>query len=98
MPSRSLGAEPAPQIFNKYRFREKGIHLCHWLEPGSRGTCYPSFGTDVVATSPVILGMLEHLGVDLPLGIMGPGAEPVPKVCSGHMLRPEGSLSLRDSV
>jgi hypothetical protein len=35
---------------------------------------------------PVILGVLEHLGVDLPLGVVGLGTEPVPKVCSGHRL------------
>ena len=34
--------------------------------------------------------MLEHLGVELPLGVVGLGAEPVPKVCSAQKLRPEG--------
>lgn len=33
--------------------------------------------------------MLGHLGVELPLGIMGLVAELAPKVCSGHRLRPE---------
>ena len=30
--------------------------------------------------------MLEHLGVELPLGVVGLAAEFVPKVCSGHPL------------
>ena len=34
--------------------------------------------------------MLEHLEVELPLGVLGLGAEPVPKVCSAQKLRPEG--------
>ena len=34
--------------------------------------------------------MLEHLGVKLPLGVVGLGVEPVPEVCSGHRLRLEG--------
>lgn len=43
-----------------------------------------------MASSPLILGVLEHLGVGLPLGVVGVGAEPVPKVCSGHWFRLEG--------
>ena len=34
--------------------------------------------------------MLEHLGVELLLGVVGLAAEFAPKVCSGHRLRPEG--------
>ena len=33
--------------------------------------------------------MLEHLGVELPLGVVGLAAEFVPKVCSGHWPRQE---------
>ena len=44
----------------------------------------PCVGADVVASSPMILGFLEHLRVKLPLGVVGPGAEPAPKVCSGQ--------------
>jgi hypothetical protein len=40
----------------------------------------------------VFLGVLEHLGFEIPLGVVGLGAEPEPKVCSGHWLRPEGFL------
>ena len=32
--------------------------------------------------------MLEHLGVELPLGVVGLAAEFVPKVFSGHQLTP----------
>jgi len=34
--------------------------------------------------SPVILDVLDHLGVGLPLGDVGAGTEPVPKVCSRY--------------
>ena len=43
--------------------------------PGSLGGPSNSwFGTDIVASSPIILGMLELLGVQLPLGFVGLGA------------------------
>jgi hypothetical protein len=32
----------------------------------------------------MILGMLEYLGVELLLSVVGLAAEFVPKVCSGH--------------
>ena len=38
-----------------------------------------------------VLGMLEHLGVDLPLGVVGLAAEFAPKVCSGHQHSLEGT-------
>lgn len=41
----------------------------------------------------VILGMLVHLGVELSLGIVVVGAEPVAKVCSWYWLRPEGTYT-----
>jgi hypothetical protein len=37
--------------------------------------------------SSVILCVLEDLGVKLPLGVVGLGVEPAPKVCSGHRFR-----------
>jgi hypothetical protein len=40
---------------------------------------------------PVILGVLERLGVELPVGVVGLAAEFTPKVCSGHLLRLEGT-------
>ena len=58
------------------------VFQCPWIPrvPVSPGV---GVGTDVVAFSPMILGMLEHLGVELPLGVVGLGVEQVPKVCSG---------------
>ena len=47
-------------------------------------------GKDVVA-SLVILGVSEHLGVKLPLGVVRLAVEFVPKVCSGHWPRPKGT-------
>ena len=38
----------------------------------------------------VILGVLEQLGMELPLGIVGLAVEFVPKVCSGHQPRQTG--------
>ena len=37
--------------------------------------------------------MLEHLGVELPLGVVGLAVEFAPKVCSGHWPRPEGTCA-----
>ena len=42
-------------------------------------------------SDPMILGVLECLGVELPLGVVGLVAEFGPKVCSGHWLRLEGT-------
>jgi hypothetical protein len=38
----------------------------------------------------MILGVLELLGVQVPLGVVGLGAEQVLKVFSGYQLTPEG--------
>ena len=43
----------------------------------------PSVGADVVASSPMILDVLEHLGLELPLSVVGLGTELAPKV---HLL------------
>ena len=40
---------------------------------------------------PVVLGMLEHLGMGLPLGVVKLAVEFTPKVCLGHKPRPEGT-------
>jgi hypothetical protein len=45
-------------------------------------------GADILAF-PVILGILEHLGVWFPLGVVGVGAEPALQVCFGHRFRPK---------
>jgi hypothetical protein len=39
----------------------------------------------------MILEVLECLGVELPLGVVGLAVEFVPKVCSGHCPRQEGT-------
>jgi hypothetical protein len=38
----------------------------------------------------MILGVLECLGVELPLGVVGLATEFVPRVCSGHQPRQTG--------
>jgi hypothetical protein len=42
---------------------------------------------------PVILGVLEHLRVELSLGVVGLAVEFTPKFCSGQLLRQEGTHS-----
>lgn len=59
--------------------RQEFLHARILRDPAT-----PGVGADVLASSPLILGVLEHLGVGLPLGVLGMGAEPVVKVCSGH--------------
>jgi hypothetical protein len=39
----------------------------------------------------VILGMLEHFGVEFPLGVVELAAECASKVCLGHWPRLEGT-------
>jgi hypothetical protein len=51
---------------------------CLW-DPVILGSCDPE-----------ILGVLEHQGVELPLGVVGLAAEFAPKVCSGHQTRQTG--------
>lgn len=38
----------------------------------------------------MVLGVLQHLGVEFLLGVVGLATENMPKVCSGHWFRPEG--------
>jgi hypothetical protein len=42
--------------------------------------------------------MLEYLGIDLLLGVVELGVETVPKVCSGHRCRPEGTGPIADGI
>jgi hypothetical protein len=44
-------------------------------------------------SDPIILGVLENLGVELPLVVVGLAAEFVPKFCSGHRLRSVGTCA-----
>jgi hypothetical protein len=72
-------------------------NLCHWSGgvPGCLGPAGPSYfwcwgRCCVLPTSDsIMLGMLEHLGMELPLGVLGLAAEFAPNVCLGHPLRPE---------
>ena len=42
----------------------------------------------------VVLGVLEHLGVELPLSVVRLTVDFVPKVCSGHWPRQEGTHAI----
>jgi len=70
---------------------QTGRNPCYWpggssCIPGMWGSQLPtSVGADVVGILPVILGLLEHLRVELSLGVVGLGSDPVPKVYSGVM-------------
>ena len=73
-----MGTEPAPQVCSGYRFKLKRTHAgrgcsCVLGNPGVPVTL--GGGADVVA-SHVMLGMLEHLGVELPLDVLEENAEP----------------------
>jgi hypothetical protein len=46
----------------------------------------------------MILGVLEFLGVEFPLGVVGLAAEFVPKVSSGVQPRLEGTHALEVSI
>lgn len=51
------------------------------------GPSYLVVGADVVpSSSPVILGMLEYLEVEIPLGVVVLGTELVPKSAQGQCL------------
>ena len=89
-----VGAEPAPQVCSGCRFKLERAHTTgQVVVPVSLDPVGPSYlvvGADVVpSSSPVILGMLEYLEVDLPLGVVGLVAKLVPKVSSRHHLRSE---------
>ena len=59
-----------------------------WI-PGVPGTL--GVRADIVA-SLVIMGMLEHVGVKLPLGVVGLGEELAPQVCFGHKFRLDAQM------
>ena len=66
------------------RFRPEGSHATGQvrvpvsLNPGGGSQLLPV--AEVVTFSPVILGMLEHLGVEFRLGFVGLDLKPAPKV------------------
>jgi len=92
-----VDAELAPQAYFGSRFRPEGTHATDWagipasLDPG--GPSYSGCWADVTSSS-MNLGLLEHLGVGLPLGVVGMGVEPVPKVFSGHWFRSDRFRSM----
>ena len=71
---------------------QTGRNLCHWLGgvPGCLGPAGPSYSRcwcrccGPLTSDPMILGVLECLGLGLPLSVVGLAAEFSPKVCSGH--------------
>lgn len=88
-----LAVEFGPKVCSGHWPRPEGTCVTGWME--FLGAWIPlvpvtsSIGTDVVSSSPLILwylGMLEPLGVELTLGVLGLAAE----VCSGHWSRLEG--------
>ena len=66
--------------------------LCHWSGrvPQCLGPAGPSYFQCcgrcciLLTSDPMILGVLDHLRVELPLGVVGLTAEFVSKVCLGH--------------
>lgn len=85
-----VDAELASKVCSEHWFRLEGTQAtCRLGVPVSLGVpVTPGVGAIVVASSTVILGLLEHLGVGHPLGIVGMSVEPAPKVCSGHRSSP----------
>ena len=78
---------------------QTGRNWCHWLcripvslDPsGPRYSCWGCDRCCVLLTSdPMILGVLECLGLEFPLGVVGLGSEFGSKVCSGLWPRLEG--------
>ena len=92
-----VAEEPASQVCSRCWFTLEGTRATVWvgvpvsLDPGDPVPL--GVGADVVVSSPLILSVLDHLGVELPLCVVGLGAEPGSKVCSGHRLRLEGLLT-----
>jgi hypothetical protein len=88
-----LGVKLALNICSGYRLKPEGTCDTGWagvpvfLAP--TGPVSSSVGGDVVGSLPVILGILENLGVELFLDVVGLGEELALKVCSGHWLRPD---------
>jgi hypothetical protein len=89
-----LAAELAPKICSGNRPRPDRIHATAWAEfliawvllvpvtPRCWGRCCVFLTSD-----PMILEVLEHLGVELPLGVVRLAAEFATRVCSGHWPR-----------
>ena len=86
-----FGAELAPYVCSGHWLRQEGtcatgqwVFLCPWI-PG--GPSNSRFGADARTSSPIVLGMLEYLGVQLPLVVVQMGTELVPKVSRYYLLK-----------
>ena len=82
-------AEFSPKFCSVHLLRH--VHLSGGV-PGCLGpaasSCSSCWGRCCVLTSnPMILSVLECLGVELLLGVVGLAVEFAPKVCSGHLPR-----------
>lgn len=91
-----VDAEAAPRSATSAgsdRKEPMSLARCGFLGPFIQwgGTVTPGVGAVVMNSSPVFPGVLEQLAVGFPLGVMGMGAEPVPKVCTRHRFRLEGT-------
>ena len=85
-----LTAEFVPKVCSGRQPRQSGSNTCH--SSGGIPTCLgpqvpvtPSVGDRccvLLTSDPLILCMLEHLGVELCLSVIGLVAEFAPKVCS----------------
>jgi hypothetical protein len=93
-----LAPEFAPKDCSVHWLREIGRNLCHWSGgvPGCLCPAGPSYSwcwgrcCILLTSNPMIPGMLELLGGELLLGVLGLAGEYAPKVCSGCWPRPEG--------
>lgn len=94
-----MSTESVVNVCSGHRFRLEGTHATGWagvpgsLDPGgpSHSRCWGrswdlslgvlgGVGADVAS---LILGVSEHLGVRLPLGVVEVDAEPASHVCFG---------------
>jgi hypothetical protein len=92
-----LAEELVPNVCSGHWIRQEGI-LWHWSGrvpwclglTGSNYFRYWSRCCVLLTSDPTILALLEHLGMDLPLGVVGLAAKFVLKDCSGHQPRHKG--------
>lgn len=90
-----LGEELGHNVCSGHQLRPVRICATGWVGvPMSLDLASPSFfcccvRADNVGPSPMILGMLEYLGIELLLDVVGLGEELEPKFCSGNRPRLE---------
>ena len=84
-----LNAEFSPKVCSGHQPRQTRRDPCYWSGgvPVCLGHAGPSYSQCwdrccvLLTSDPMILGVLELLGVALPLGVVGLAMEFVPKVC-----------------